>query len=91
MQAASPHARGKTKSSKANFQEARVSYYRTPEHRRLRAALIRQWKPWEKSTEPKSSEGKTKVSQNAFKGGGRKQLRELRRVLREQAQAVDGY
>jgi hypothetical protein len=53
--------------------------------------VIRRWRPWEKSTGPKSPEGKNKVSQNAFKGGGRKQLRELRRVLREQAQAVDGY
>ena len=26
-----------------------MSYYRTPEHRAMRAELIRRWKPWEKS------------------------------------------
>ena len=64
-----------------------MSYYRTPEHRKLRAALIRRWKPWEKSTGPKSTEGKVRSAQNAYKGGWRAQLRELRRVLREQDDA----
>ncbi|MDQ3562936.1 MAG: hypothetical protein M3436_01940 [Pseudomonadota bacterium] len=43
------------------------------------------WKPWEKSTGPKSEEGKAKVSQNGFKGGHRPMLRELARALLEQA------
>ena len=64
-----------------------MSYYRTPEHRRLRAALIREWKPWEKSTGPKSAEGKAKVAQNAYRGATRQLLRELRRALREQEAA----
>ena len=64
-----------------------MSYYRTPEHRKLRAELIRRWKPWEKSTGPRSAEGKARVSRNAFKGGTRQMLRELRRLLREQEEA----
>jgi len=63
----------------------------TPERRARQADLIRRWKPREKSTGPKSTEGKAKVSQNAFKGGWREQLRELRRVHREQDWALDGY
>ena len=64
-----------------------MGYYRTPEHRKLRAALICQWMPWKKSTGPKSPEGKAKVSRNAYRGATRQWLRELRRMLREQEQA----
>ena len=56
----------------------------------LRAELIRKWSPWNKSTEPSTSRGKAKVSKNAFKGGWREQLRELRRALREHEQALTG-
>ena len=77
-------ARGKMKSGQANNQEMTVSYFRTPEHRKLRAELIRRWKPWEKSTGPRSVEGKAKVSKNAFKGRTRQMLRELSRLLKEQ-------
>lgn len=65
-----------------------MSYYRTAEHRRLRAELIRQWKPWEKSTGPRSLEGKAVVSRNGFKGGHRAVLRELAGLLREQGEAL---
>ncbi len=67
-----------------------MSYYRTPEHRRLRAKLIRKWKPWQKSTGPKSLEGKARVSRNADKGGWREQMRLLRRMLREQGDSLRG-
>ena len=60
-----------------------MSYYRTPEHRKLRAELIRRWKPWEKSTGPKSPEGKAKVARNGYKGGTRTVLRGLARMLKE--------
>jgi len=30
---------------------------------------IQMWKPWERSTGPRSAEAKAKVAQNAFKGG----------------------
>ena len=42
-----------------------MSFLRTPEHRKRRAELIRQWKPWEYSTGPKSAEGKAASLQNA--------------------------
>ena len=48
-----------------------MSYYRTLEHRALRATLIKQWKPWEKSTGPKTDEGKSTVAKNAVKHGYR--------------------
>ena len=64
-----------------------MSYYRTAEHRRLRAELIHKWKPWEKSTGPKSEKGKAKSAQNAYRGATREMLRELRRALRGQDDA----
>jgi hypothetical protein len=39
----------------------------TPERRARQASLIRTWKPWEKSTGPKTDEGKAIVSQNHLK------------------------
>ena len=56
----------------------------TPERRARQAELIRQWRPWEQSTGPTSAEGKERTSGNAWKGGIRPQLRELKQLLREQ-------
>jgi hypothetical protein len=64
-----------------------MSYFRTPEHRKVRTALIHRWKPWEKSTGPKSTDGKAKSARNAYKAGWRAQLRELARALWEQKEA----
>jgi hypothetical protein len=69
-----------------NYQEAAMSYYWTPEHRARQSAAIRQWRPWEHSTGPKSEEGR--VSRNAYKGGTRAILRKLGRLLREQGEAL---
>ena len=53
--------------------------------RRVRQAkLIHRWKPWERSTGPKTPAGKARVSRNANKGGTRPLLRKLARLLREQ-------
>lgn len=64
----------------------------TPERKQRQAALIRTWKPWEKSIGPKTIEGKAVVSRNAFKGGlaARVQdlLRDMSRLLREQKDAM---
>jgi hypothetical protein len=49
----------------------------------MRAELIRRWKPWEKSTGPKSAEGKARSAMRGYKGGQRAELRELARLLRE--------
>ena len=65
-----------------------MSYFRTPEHRALRAELIRRWRPWENSTGPKSDEGKARSAMRGFKGGDRAMLREVARVLREQAETL---
>jgi len=46
-----------------------MGYERTEEHRRLRAELIRQWKPWENSTGPKTDDGKAVSSKNSTKHG----------------------
>lgn len=55
----------------------------TSERRARQAALIRRWRPWEKSTGPRTAEGKARTSRNAFKGGQREQLRALVRILNE--------
>ena len=65
-----------------------MSYVRTPEHKALRAELIRRWKPWEKSTGPKSEEGKARVSQNSYKGGWREEMKAMRAILKEQDDAL---
>ena len=59
-----------------------MSYIRTPEHRRLRAELIKRWRPWEKSTGPKTTEGKAVVAQNGFRGNPRETLKAARQIER---------
>lgn len=66
-----------------------MSYYRTQEHKALRSALIKNWKPWEKSTGPKTKEGKERVSKNAYKGNTRGKLRALSAFLKEQRDLID--
>jgi hypothetical protein len=53
----------------------------TPERRARQAELIRQWKPWAKSTGPRSQEGKERISSNAWTGGHREKLRELSKLV----------
>lgn len=55
----------------------------TSERRARQAELIRAWKPWERSTGPRTPEGKARVRHNGFKGGARQGLRELARLLKE--------
>ncbi|WP_224790004.1 hypothetical protein [Pseudomonas fluorescens] len=55
-----------------------------PERRARQAELIRQWRPWEQSTGPRSAEGKAVASRNAWTGGIRPLLRGLAQELREQ-------
>ena len=53
----------------------------TLERRQRQAELIRNWRPWAKSTGPRTAEGKARVSRNAWQGGHRAQLRELSKTL----------
>lgn len=55
----------------------------TPERRAKHAEAIKRWKPWEKSTGPKTPEGKEASKMNGWKGGERSSERELSRLLRE--------
>lgn len=54
----------------------------TDERRQAQAEAIRAWRPWERSTGPRSAEGKRKVSRNAWRGGARALLRRLAKLLR---------
>ena len=58
------------------------------ERRKRQSEAIRRWKPWNKSTGPKSPEGKAAVSANAWRGGEwltlRLVIKELNQAMREQ-------
>ncbi|OUL68693.1 hypothetical protein CA603_51545 [Paraburkholderia hospita] len=43
----------------------------TPEQRAAQAEKIKRWKPWERSTGPKTDDGKATSSSNALKHGMR--------------------
>ena len=53
----------------------------TWERRQRQAELIRNWKPWEQSTGPKTPGGKLRVARNAWRGGHREQLRDLSKEI----------
>lgn len=50
--------------------------------------MVKQWKPWTKSTGPKTPEGKERVSRNAWKGGHRARLRELSKLVNAELRAA---
>jgi hypothetical protein len=50
--------------------------------RRMRhAEAIRRWRPWERSTELQTAEGKARASRNADRGGHRGDFRNVVKVL----------
>jgi hypothetical protein len=59
------------------------------ERRQRQAELIRRWKPWERSTGPKTEEGKKASAQRGFKGGLRQQARLAAAALKAQREALD--
>ena len=60
-----------------------------PERRAKHAAAIRRWKPWAKSTGPRTTAGKAKSAQNAYKHGAYAiQLRLFNQALAAQRQCV---
>jgi hypothetical protein len=60
----------------------------TEERRQRQRQAIHRWKPWTRSTGPRRVEGKTRVAQNSYRGGGRPAIRSLERVLRAQRQQI---
>jgi hypothetical protein len=61
----------------------------TPERRARQAELIRSWKPWERSTGPRTAEGKGLVARNAWKGGYRAMFGELGQALTMQRKSLE--
>jgi hypothetical protein len=57
----------------------------TPEQRQRQREAIQRWKPWSKSTGPRSPKGKAAASRNAWTGG---HLVKLRQVIKELNQAL---
>lgn len=55
----------------------------TPERRAKQAEAIRKWKPWERSTGPRTEQGKLISSRNAYVGADRERFRTVDRRLRE--------
>jgi len=55
------------------------------QRRKRQSELIRRWRPWDRSTGPRTADGKTRNSKNAYEGGIRPALRALARILREGA------
>ncbi|MEI7707808.1 MAG: hypothetical protein WCI90_06020 [Chlorobium sp.] len=47
------------------------------ERRARQSEMIQQWKPWTKSTGPRTEAGKAKVARNADKGLQLREMREL--------------
>jgi hypothetical protein len=62
----------------------------TLERRRRQSERIHAWKPWERSTGPKTVKGKARAGRNAYTGGTRPLLRALAKSLRSQeVQLID--
>lgn len=64
----------------------------TPERRKRQAEMIKSWKPWERSTGPKTPEGKEACKLNAEKHGMRGyKWQFLRQALREQDEFLEEF
>jgi hypothetical protein len=63
----------------------------TLERRARQAEAIRRWKPWERSTGPRTPDGKAKSQRNGSQPGTRALLREVSKLLREQRKSLDDW
>ncbi|MDI1307884.1 MAG: hypothetical protein PSV17_00440 [Methylotenera sp.] len=61
----------------------------TTERRQRQAELIKQWQPWKHSTGARTTDGKAKVSRNAYKGGLRTILQNIAAILRDQKRVIN--
>jgi hypothetical protein len=55
----------------------------TAERRAAQSAAIQKWRPWERSTGPRTDPGEATASRNACRGGRRVELRAEMATLRE--------
>jgi hypothetical protein len=62
----------------------------TEDRRARQAALIRAWKPWERSTGPRTPAGKATASRNAYKGGLWLMLRKLSCMVNAEVREAQG-
>jgi hypothetical protein len=60
----------------------------TEDRKARQAALIRTWRPWERSTGPRTADGKAKASRNAWKGGQWLELRQVSRIVNAEIRAA---
>lgn len=60
----------------------------TPERRAKQAENIRRWKPWKKSTGPRTPEGKARSSRNADRGVAAMEARILEARLRVRSRFI---
>jgi hypothetical protein len=56
---------------------------RTPEQQQQQRQAIQRWKPWNQSTGPRSPEGKSTASRNAFTGGHLVTIREITKAMNQ--------
>lgn len=67
----------------------------TPERRQRQSEAIQRWKPWNKSTGPRSPKSKAAVARNAYRGGEGQKLKlavkKLNAALREQQTAMKEF
>jgi hypothetical protein len=61
----------------------------TDEQRQQQSEAIQSRKPWEQSTGPRTTEGKVKVAQNAYRGGTRAQMAKINRILNQYGHTID--
>jgi len=78
----------KNKINQTNYWKPNPMSNWTPERRARQAELIKRWKPWERSTGPRTAEGKEISARNAYKGGHRALLRELAELLKQCEQSI---
>jgi hypothetical protein len=57
------------------------------ERRARQAQAIRQWRPWEHATGPRSAEGKARSARNAYRGGYRQTWRAVCKLLNAELRA----
>lgn len=64
----------------------------TPERRQRQSKMIRQWKPWEKSTGPTTTQGKKRIALNAQKDGHQNlELVLFKQLIQDQQLFIQGF